>query len=335
MKLVTPLFAVLLAACIADADAGREHRTRRLPAEFEPVAELLVTWDEGDDLEPTFAHLVAEASWSTRVVVVLDRHQFANDVREAVGDAGGDVDQLSVIHSDRDSLWMRDYGPLVVHDGPKRRVYDFEYFGAELDDVQAKKIAKRRWNRKTTELDLRLEGGNLISSGDGVCLTSDMVLADNPGRTEASIRALLARELGCRRLLILPRLDGEGTGHVDMFVTLIDRRRALVGRYPRRVDRENARRLDRVARILSGAGFEVTRVPMPDHSDGVFRTYTNAVLVNDAVLVPVYDTDVKHENEALGVFASAFPDRRIVAVESSNLIELAGAIHCVTMTVAR
>lgn len=329
--------ALVVAGCVPDAGASDSDKkeVRRLPGEFEAVEELLVTWDDGDDLEPLFAQMVAEASWSAEVVVVLDRTGIADEVKEAVADAGGDVDKVSLLHSDRDSLWLRDYGPVVVHEGPRRRVYDFQYFGAEVDDGQAKKIAKRRWSRTVTELDIRLEGGNLMSNGDGVCLTTEIVLSDNPGHSEAAIRRLLARELGCRELLILPKLDGEGTGHIDMYVTLVDHKRALVGRYRRSVDRENARRLDRAARMLAKAGFAVSRLPMPDHSDGVFRTYANAVLVNDLVLVPVYDSDVRSEKEALTTFERAFPERRIIAVESSNLIDLAGAIHCVTMSVAR
>lgn len=294
-----------------------------------------MTWDDGDDLQPLFAQLVAEASWSAKVVVVLDRQGIADEVHEAVAEAGGDLDRVSLLASDRDSLWLRDYGPVVVHDGPARRVYDFKYFGASVDDVQARSIARRRWSRTATELDIQLEGGNLLSNGNGVCLTTEIILTDNPSRSEGWIRSLLARELGCRELLILPRIEGEGTGHVDMYVTLAGRTTALVGRYARSVDVENARRLDRAARMLAAAGFSVTRLPMPDHRDGVFRTYANAVLVNDLVLVPVYDDDASGEREALDAFKKAFPDRRIIALESSNLIDLAGAIHCVTMSVAR
>ena len=329
------LVALLAAGCVPDVGATDGPPVRRLPGEFEPIDELLVTWDDGDDLEPMFAQMVAEASWSSRVVVVLDRAGIADEVYEAVVESGGDTDQVALYHSDRDSLWLRDYGPLVVQEGPSRMVYDFRYFGAQVDDTLTKKIARRRWSRGSTELDVRLEGGNLLSNGDGICLTSEIVLTDNPGHSEAAIRRLLASELGCRELLILPKLEGEGTGHVDMYLTVIDAKRVLVGRYNRGVDRENARRLDRAATMLAAAGFQVTRLPMPDHSDGVFRTYANAVLVNDLVMVPVYDSDVSVEKAALDVFEKALPDRRVIAVESSNLIELAGAIHCVTMTVAR
>ena len=77
------------------------------------------------------------------------------------------------------------------------------------------------------------------------------------------------------------------------------------------------------------------RIPMPSNAGhSVFRSYTNALAVNDRVLVPVYDEDSRFEATALDVFETAYPGRTIVPVDSDEIIYWSGAIHCVTMTVA-
>jgi agmatine deiminase len=56
---------------------------------------------------------------------------------------------------------------------------------------------------------------------------------------------------------------------------------------------------------------------------------------NDAVLVPVYDSDPAVERAALDILAGAFPQREIVPVPSDGFALDGGAVHCITQTVPR
>jgi agmatine/peptidylarginine deiminase len=49
----------------------------------------------------------------------------------------------------------------------------------------------------------------------------------------------------------------------------------------------------------------------------------------------VYNADRKHEQEALDVYARAFPNRKLVPVPSDDIMALSGAVHCTTLTIAR
>lgn len=84
----------------------------------------------------------------------------------------------------------------------------------------------------------------------------------------------------------------------------------------------------------SGAPWQVVRIPQPDvYYVGfvmpVVRTYTNSVIANDVVVVPTYG--IPEDSEALAVYAAVLPGRRIVALDANDIIEMAGAWHCVTM----
>jgi len=72
---------------------------------------------------------------------------------------------------------------------------------------------------------------------------------------------------------------------------------------------------------------------MPGNWDGAYRSYTNSLAVGDRVLVPVYSDDTRYQSAALSVFKQAYPGRTSVPIDSTGVIQWAGAIHCVTMTI--
>jgi hypothetical protein len=71
---------------------------------------------------------------------------------------------------------------------------------------------------------------------------------------------------------------------------------------------------------------------MPPHEPSIWRTYTNVVFANGVLLVPIYaDVDVDGRREALRVFTRLLPGWRVIGVDVTRLVELGGAMHCVTM----
>jgi len=86
------------------------------------------------------------------------------------------------------------------------------------------------------------EGGNLISDGAGNCLTSDLTAEKNErnGFDEDILKEVLKEYLGCQLTLILPRLKGEKTGHVDMYAIFTGPKEVILGQYSKEDDPENA-----------------------------------------------------------------------------------------------
>ena len=77
-------------------------------------------------------------------------------------------------------------------------------------------------------------------------------------------------------------------------------------------------------------------IPLPEPApitatDGtpLTATYTNFLLVNGAVLVPVYADPA--DGLAIERLQAAFPDRTAVPVPARTFIEQGGALHCLTM----
>jgi agmatine/peptidylarginine deiminase len=305
-----------------------------LPGEFEPIERVLITWDPS--LTSFYGDLLTAIEGHAEVTFVVEEWE-RDEILALIDDRGIARSGVSFVTGSADTIWMRDYGPLVVR-GPTglRWTVDFSYTERPLDDAVPRAITGILWpGRAVVEAPLRLENGNLLSDGRGRCVSTDFLFELESSRSRGAIRQMLANYLGCRELIVLPQLIGEPTGHVDMYVAITGPAEAIVGRFDDELDPDNAALTDRAARKLERAGFTVRRIRMPPNDDGVYRSYTNALAVNDVVLVPVYGEEYELEREALAVFASAYPGRDIVPIDSDLIIDLDGAVHCAAITIAR
>ena len=61
----------------------------------------------------------------------------------------------------------------------------------------------------------------------------------------------------------------------------------------------------------------------------VAPSYANFLVINGAVLVPVYDDDA--DGRALAAIAGCFPGREVIGIPCSPLIEQGGSLHCMSM----
>jgi agmatine deiminase len=72
--------------------------------------------------------------------------------------------------------------------------------------------------------------------------------------------------------------------------------------------------------MCSPAFYEDERLP---------ATYANFLIINDAVLLPIYNDP--HDNEAIEICKKAFYGRDVIPIDCSILIRQHGSLHCVTM----
>ena len=90
----------------------------------------------------------------------------------------------------------------------------------------------------------------------------------------------------------------------------------------------------RTFRTAEGNPYRLVRLPLPaaKYNEDMRRlpaTYANFLIINTAVLVPVYGDPA--DNKALQVLGECFPDREIIAIDCLPLIQQNGSLHCVTM----
>jgi agmatine/peptidylarginine deiminase len=242
-------------------------------------------------------------------------------------------------------MWVRDYAPYFIA-GQQLAIIDFQYpeTNRDMEDEFPMALASA-YGFRYDHSQLTLEGGNLISNGHGVCISSTKVSQQNAprGYNEQRIGELLHQHFHFERWIRLNPLDGEPTGHADMFVALCAPNKCIVGLYKGEDDPVNAKILDENAAILKGedsglkgedgrpAPIDVIRIPMPSHADGNWRSYTNVIYANGTLLVPQYpQTCPDLDKVAIETFREAMPDWKIVGIDCEKLIAKRGALHCIS-----
>lgn len=318
----------------------------RLPGEFEPRSGLLLVWPEEPD-QDAVALAIIRAAWQVVPVTLIVEHaDAAAKLRVALTLADLPRDAVRVVQLPFNSIWLRDFGPIVVAtpDGPV--AVDPDYPPDCLADDALPTRLSGKLDLPVARMPWLIEGGNLLSDGAGTCFTTPSMAAEN-GRADWS-DGVLTEWFGCQRVVELQPLAGEAIPHIDLLLAVADPHTLLVGRASREDDPDNAARLDLTAdrlaamRALDGQPYRVVRVPMVplergvrgDNGGPLVRSWLNLVPVNDVVLVPVYrGADPVVQFEALTTIGAAFPGRRVVPVTADALAPLGGTLHCITQTV--
>jgi agmatine deiminase len=238
---------------------------------------------------------------------------------------------------------MRDYGPQYIYsvDSDAWGVVDFHYYqGRPADDDTPVFIARTNGVVRIDRQRFRrvfTEGGNLNHDGLGCVIYSERTYERNRWSRHVVDRRILSAFQAHKAIVPQdPSLDG--TGHVDMFMKIVDETTVLVAQYA--PDQTDYQVLEDCAALLegstNGAGepWTVVRIPQPDVYYTMFvfpvvRTYTNALIANNIVLLPVYG--IPSDQEAIDIYRAVMPGRVIYPVNAEEIIEYGGAWHCVTM----
>ena len=301
-------------------------------AEWAPSSGVIVSWMGFPSFLASMVQQFVQVG--TSWIVVESTSQQAS-VESTLQGMGIPLDNVEFLIFNMDTVWTVDYGPFFVNVDGNREIVDniYDRYGRWEDDQFPSRLATA-WSLPVYESDLRIEGGNFIADGAGVCFITDRVIEQNSGYlTEQQVYDRLRDYCGCETIHVLDRIN-DGTGHIDMFAKLLDEDTMLLGQYdpgdPEYSTLEN--NATAVANMVAGTGnyYEVIRIPMPG-SASAYWTYTNSIIVNDHVFVPIYQ--VAEDATALQIYQDAMPDHTIVGIDSSDVIGSGGAVHCTTKVV--
>jgi agmatine/peptidylarginine deiminase len=311
------------------------------PGEFCRADGCFLTFETQWGSAPILMDIAYEVAQDDTVYMIVKNTSARIEAENMLIARGVNMDHVRfVLYSplSENCIWVRDYGPWNVWEDGAKGIVDFWYPFTNDDDFPS--TAGVFFGLPVYTNDLLLSGGNLMMDGGGMGFATNIVYTYNPGYTETQVRQLFRDYCGVDSLVVLPVLDVENTKHIDIFCKLIDDHTLIVGEHttPSEGAGNNYYILNDIAAYLSGLRnlddryFEVVRIPMPPWEpggySGVTRTYTNSLIINDKVLVPVYGIDL--DAEALWVYQSLLPQHEVIGIDSEQIIHRAGAVHCIT-----
>jgi agmatine/peptidylarginine deiminase len=334
--------------------------TRRLPAEWEPQSGVQLTWPHPqtdwasrlDAVEPVFAAIGAAIARHQSLLVVCQDLEHRAHVLAQLSRAGADLDRVQLGIAPADDTWARDHGPITVIADDRPLLLDFLFngwggkFPADQDNLLTRNLAAqgRFGTVPVQHIDLVLEGGSIESDGAGTLLTTRQCLLTptrNPHLSQEDIEERLREHLGAERVLWLEHghLEGDDTdGHIDTLARFCD---AVTIAHVVCEDTsdpqhaELARMVDELSRLttLEGQRYHLIPLPLPaaivENGQRLAATYANFLVINEAVLVPIYGDPA--DAVALERLGAAFPGRAVVGIDCRELIRQGGSLHCLTM----
>jgi agmatine deiminase len=189
-----------------------------------------------------------------------------------------------------------------------------------------------------------LEGGSIESDGAGTLLTTRCLLSSsrNPGWSQQQIEQELQTELGVKRILWLHHgeLAGDDTdAHIDTLARFTSVSQIAYVKCDDETDEHFTPLLKMEQELLAlrtadGQPYDLVPLPLPDpvynkQGKRLPATYANFLIINNAVLLPVYDQ--RKDQLAIDALQNCFPNRDIIAINCLPLIHQFGSLHCVTM----
>jgi agmatine/peptidylarginine deiminase len=337
------------------------HTEVFLPPEWAPQSAVMLTWPRADgDFAQRFdaveANFLAIATAIARFESVhVNVAADAATLRQRLLAAGVPADRLRVFQWPNDDVWARDHGPITVVRRGSLVHLDFRFngwggkFASARDDALTRGLAQLgAWQAPVESVDFVLEGGSIEVDGEGSLLTTERCLlakTRNPQLDRAGIEAVLRQQLGVERILWLRHGDllGDDTdGHIDTVARFCD---AHTIAYQGCEDRGDAHYEDLAAmaaelaslRRRDGRPYRLVALPLPapifDPDDGrrLPAGYANFLILNGAVLVPVYGD--ANDAVALDRLRPCFPGREVIGIDCRALIHQYGSLHCVTMQI--
>lgn len=332
-----------------------------MPAEWEPHIGTWFTWprpegisfpDKFDTVPAVYAELIKQLVKVEEVHINVWNEEKEVVTRELLRPYDTPLDRVHFHHFPAYEPWCRDHGPIFIvreREGVRERaIVDWGYnaWGGkyppyDLDDEVPQHVARYR-NLEVFSPGIVMEGGSIEVNGRGTLLTTTACLLNpnrNPHLNREQIENYLKDYLGVRNILWLGEgIVGDDTdGHIDDISRFTDANTivTVVEEDPQDANyeilNENLKKL-KTFKDQDGQPFRIVTIPMPgivQHEEQRLpASYANFYIANEIVLVPTYRN--ANDQRALDTLQTLFPTRRVIGIDSTELIWGLGSFHCIS-----
>ncbi len=328
------------------------------PSEWHPQHAVQLTWPHAqsdwsyliDEVEKCFIQIATEIARQQLLIVVCSNTAHVKNKL-----ASANLSNISFYEIESNDTWARDHGGITIFEDGNPLIYDFCFngWGLKFAANHDNQITRQLYNAGAfegygyTNMNYFVfEGGSIESDGEGTLLTTEECLLSanrNDSFSKTKIENCLRRFFGAQKVLWLKNgyLAGDDTdSHIDTLARFCDKETIAYVKcnntndehYPALLKMEEELR---GFRQRNGEAYKLLPLPLPtpvyDPDDGhrLPATYANFLIINKAVLLPVYNVDT--DQAAIETLKKAFPNREIVPIDCSVLIRQHGSLHCISM----
>lgn len=329
------------------------------PAEFHPHVATWLSWPHKeaswpgkiDTIFPVYARFVKLLAEGEQVHINVCDESMKHKALAWLDKEDVDMNNVRFFLHPTNDAWCRDHGPAFVINPAadiKKMIIDWGYnaWGGkyppyDLDDVIPTLVASA-YEIPVVYPGIVMEGGSVDFNGKGTVLTTTSCLLNpnrNPHLDQGQIEAYLHDYYGVDHILWLgDGIIGDDTdGHIDDLTRFVNADTVVTVVETNKRDENfeplqaNVKALSKM-RLENGRQLNVVELPMPSPVtyDGMRlpASYANFYISNRYVVVPVFRD--RNDEKALKTLEEVFPDRRVVGLDSTDIIWGLGSFHCLS-----
>ena len=298
---------------------------------------------------PSYNLFIKELAKGELVNINILNDEMLKRVNSELSSIGTNMSNIRFHMFQTNDAWCRDHGPafLINEKENKRAIVDWDYnawgdkYPYDLDTKIPSLIAKEL-NLETFKPGIVMEGGSVDFNGRGTLITTTACLLNenrNPKFNQAQIEEKLMSFYGVENIIWLgDGVEGDDTdGHVDDITRFVNEDTVITAIEEDKNDdnyaplQENLKILNQ-SRLENGKQMNVVELPMPEafyfEDERLPASYANFYIANESVIVPVFNS--KNDNKAIYILEECFKDRKVIGIDSTEIIWGLGSFHCLS-----
>lgn len=329
------------------------------PAEFAKHTATWLSWPHKEaswpgkieTIFPVYADFIKHVAEGELVNInVVDEAMKEKSIGH-LENVGADLSKINFFMHPTNDAWCRDHGPAFLINPKakhKKIIVDWGYNAwgdkyppYDLDDDIPTLIAAH-YDIPVVYPRIVMEGGSVEFNGKGTVLTTTACLLNpnrNPHLKQPEIEEYLYNYYGVENILWLgDGIIGDDTdGHIDdltrfvnedTVITVVEHNKGDTNYKPLQDNLKNLKRM----RLESGKQMHIIELPMPSprmyEGQPLPMSYANFYISNKYVIAPVFHD--KNDEKALDILQQCFPERKVIGLDSSDIIWGLGSFHCLS-----
>lgn len=330
---------------------------QRLPAEWEPQDAIILLWpknihDDGKHLANVVKlceALVSVICDYADVIIALPNNEIEN-VRlrfKAMSIPLEHIYFYSVTYSDIDCItWARDNGPIAVETEQGMHLLQFLFHvNEEKAEINGASIFQQLQVQNAfsvthyESINWALEGGAIETDGQGTLLVKEHVIFNKKNNiylSKIDIENQLKNLFGVNNLIWIENgRVSENNNYIDELVRFCPNNTVVYTACDDDKDKyyDGLKKMEiELGNIKNAKGEPYRLLPLPwpgaifnDEDERLSVSYASFLIVNEAVLVPIYNA--LSDEDALEVIFQAFPGFDILGIPCEALAEQGGNLH--------
>jgi agmatine deiminase len=329
------------------------------PAEFAPQESMWLSWPHKEaswpgkieEIYAPYSLFVKEVAAFQKVNINVADEAMKSFAISHLDKAGVDLRRVFFHFFPTNDAWCRDHGPafLINPKAEQKKVlvkWNYNAWGEKYPphdlDNQIPILIAEHLGIPCFKPGIVMEGGSVEFNGKGTLLTSTACLLNenrNPSHSRLQIEHFLHEFYGVNHILwVEDGIIGDDTdGHIDDITRFVNEDTVVTVVEENKSDEnhhilDNNLKLLKQMRLENGKQLNIVELPMPSpviwEDQRLPASYANFYIGNGVVVVPTFRD--KNDQKALDILSECFKDRKVVGIDSTDIIWGLGSFHCLS-----